>query len=109
MIQINPVAFELFGIEIMWYGILIALGVLIGTLLAMRESRRIGFREEDLIDLLIFAIPSAIIGARLYYVIFNFDYYNGNIMEMINIRGGGLAIHGGLIAAVLVSANILQS
>lgn len=102
MIQINPVAFELFGIEIMWYGILIALGVLIGTLLAMRESRRIGFREEDLIDLLIFAIPSAIIGARLYYVIFNFDYYKGNLMEMINIRGGGLAIHGGLIAAVLV-------
>jgi prolipoprotein diacylglyceryl transferase len=99
---IDPVAFELFGIEIMWYGILIASGVLIGALLALRQSRRIGFREEDLIDLLIFAIPAAIIGARVYYVIFNLDFYKNNLKEIINIRGGGLAIHGGVIAAVIV-------
>lgn len=99
----NPIAFEIYGIEIMWYGILIASGVLIGTLLALRQSRKIGFREEDLIDLLIFAIPSAIIGARVYYVIFNLNYYKGNFLEMINIRNGGLAIHGGLITAVIVA------
>lgn len=99
---IDPIAFELFGIEIMWYGILIASGVLIGALLALRQSRRIGFREEDLIDLLIFAIPAAIIGARVYYVIFNLDFYKNNLKEIINIRGGGLAIHGGVIAAVIV-------
>jgi prolipoprotein diacylglyceryl transferase len=100
--DINPVAFTIFNIDIMWYGILIASGVLIGTLLALKEARRIGFRDEDLIDLLIVAIPSAIIGARLYYVIFQFDYYKDNLSEIINIRGGGLAIHGGIIAAVLV-------
>jgi prolipoprotein diacylglyceryl transferase len=100
--DINPVAFTIFDIDIMWYGILIASGVLIGTLLALKEARRIGFRDEDLIDLLIVAIPSAIIGARLYYVIFQFDYYKDNLSEIINIRGGGLAIHGGIIAAVLV-------
>ncbi|MDW7668503.1 MAG: prolipoprotein diacylglyceryl transferase [Bacillota bacterium] len=102
--NINPVAFSIFNIDIMWYGILIASGVLIGTLLALRESRRIGFRDEDLMDLLIVAIPSAIIGARLYYVIFQFDYYKNNLSEIINIRGGGLAIHGGIIAAVIVGA-----
>ncbi len=102
--DINPVAFSIFNIDIMWYGILIASGVLIGTLLALRESRRIGFRDEDLMDLLIVAIPSAIIGARLYYVIFQFDYYKNNLSEIINIRGGGLAIHGGIIAAVIVGA-----
>jgi len=102
--DINPVAFSIFNIDIMWYGILIASGVLIGTLLALRESRRIGFRDEDLMDLLIVAIPAAIIGARLYYVIFQFDYYKNNLSEIINLRGGGLAIHGGIIAAVIVGA-----
>ncbi len=102
--DINPVAFSIFNIDIMWYGILIASGVLIGTLLALREARRIGFRDEDLMDLLIVAIPSAIIGARLYYVIFQFDYYKNNLSEIINVRGGGLAIHGGIIAAVIVGA-----
>ncbi|MBN2285417.1 MAG: prolipoprotein diacylglyceryl transferase [Tissierellales bacterium] len=102
--MIDPVAFQIFGIEIMWYGILIASGVLIGTLLALRQSRRIGFREEDLIDLLIFAIPAAILGARLYYVAFNWDYYKGDLYQILNLRGGGLAIHGGIIAAVFTAA-----
>jgi len=100
--DINPVAFTIFNVDVMWYGILIASGVIIGTLLALRESRRIGFRDEDLIDLLIIAIPSAIVGARLYYVIFQFEYYKDNITQIFNIRGGGLAIHGGIIAAVIV-------
>jgi len=69
----NPVAFTLFGIDIMWYGILITTGIVLGTILAIKESRRIGFNEETLIDLLIFAIPSAIIGARAYYVIFTWN------------------------------------
>ncbi len=100
--DINPVAFTIFNVDVMWYGILIASGVIIGTLLALRESRRIGFRDEDLIDLLIIAIPSAIVGARLYYVIFQFEHYKDNITQIFNIRGGGLAIHGGIIAAVIV-------
>ncbi|KGG80559.1 prolipoprotein diacylglyceryl transferase [Caloranaerobacter azorensis] len=99
----NPVAFEIFGISVRWYGILISLGMLLGMIIAVRECRRIGFDEEKLIDLLIFAIPLAIIGARMYYVIFNWEYYRGDILKIINIRGGGLAIHGGIIAAVIVA------
>ncbi len=99
----NPVAFSIFGIEIMWYGILIASAVLIGTLLALRECRRIGFKEENLIDLLIFIIPIAIIGARAYYVIFSWDYYSKNPEQIINIRSGGLAIHGAIFAAIITA------
>ncbi|MBV1759324.1 MAG: prolipoprotein diacylglyceryl transferase [Dethiosulfatibacter sp.] len=100
----NPIAFEIFGISIMWYGILIALGVLIGALLALRQARRIGFKEEDLIDVIMIGIPVAIIGARLYYVLFNLDYYSNNPGDILNVRGGGLAIHGGIMAAVLAGA-----
>jgi phosphatidylglycerol---prolipoprotein diacylglyceryl transferase len=98
----NPVAFSIFGIDIMWYGILISLGVLVGVLVAIRECRRVGFKEEDLLDFLLFAIPAGIIGARTYYVIFSWDYYSKNLDQIINIRNGGLAIHGGLIAGVIV-------
>lgn len=99
----NPIAFEIFGISVRWYGILISLGMLLGTVIAVKESRRIGFDEEKLIDLLILAIPLAVIGARIYYVIFNWQYYKGDILKIINIRGGGLAIHGAIIVSVLVA------
>lgn len=95
----NPVAFEIFGISIRWYGILIGTGMLLGAYLAMREAKRLGLEEEKLLDALIVALPAAIIGARLYYVLFNLDAYD-SILDAINIRSGGLAIHGGVIAAV---------
>ncbi len=99
----NPVAFEIFNIEIRWYGILIASGVLIGTFIAMREARRKGIDEELLLDLLLFAVPAALLGARIYYVIFSWDLYRDNPIEALNFRGGGLAIHGAIIAAVIVA------
>ncbi len=98
----DPVAFSIFGIDIMWYGVLISLGVLAGVLVALRECRRVGFKEENLLDFLLFAIPAGIIGARTYYVIFSWDYYSKNLDQIINIRNGGLAIHGALIAGAIV-------
>jgi prolipoprotein diacylglyceryl transferase len=98
----DPVAFSIFGIDIMWYGVLISLGVLLGVLVAIRECRRVGFKEEDLLDFLLFAIPTGIIGARTYYVIFSWDYYSRNLDQIVNIRNGGLAIHGALIAGAVV-------
>lgn len=98
----DPVAFEVFGIAVRWYGIIISLGLLMATILGLREARRIGIKEEDILDLLIFAVPAAIIGARLYYVIFTWEEYQGDLMKIINIREGGLAIHGALIASVIV-------
>lgn len=99
----NPIAFKIFGVAVTWYGIFILSGVLIGTILAIREAKRRGVDEETLLDLLIFAIPAAIIGARIYYVVFSWDTYRDNPIQALNIRGGGLAIHGAIIAAVIVA------
>lgn len=99
----DPVAFKIFGIEVMWYGILISLGVLIGTAIALRETKRQGINENDFIDMLLYAIPAALIGARIYYVIFSWDYYKDNLSQIFNFRGGGLAIHGAIISAVIVA------
>ena len=85
----------------MWYGVLIATGMLIGIALAIREAKRVGISEDDVLNIAIIAIPVAIICARLYYVIFSWDYYSQNPGEIFNIRGGGLAIHGGLIGGIL--------
>lgn len=99
----DPVAFEIFGISIMWYGVLISIAVIIGTILALREAEQTGIDQNTLIDLLLFAIPAALIGARTYYVIFSWDYYKDNLLQILNFRGGGLAIHGAIIAAVIVA------
>ena len=99
----DPVAFQIFGLEVRWYGILIAMGVLIGTIIALKESKRLGVGEEPLIDLLIWAIPLSLVGARVYYVIFSWDMYRNNPIEALNIRNGGLAIHGAVIMAIIVA------
>lgn len=97
----NPVAFEIFGLSIRWYGILLSVGIMVGILLAYYEAKRLGRNPEYIIDLALWCIPAAVIGARLYYVLLEWDYYNGDITRIINIREGGLAIHGALIAAIL--------
>ncbi len=99
----NPIAFTLFGINVRWYGIIISTAIIIGAILAFKEARRIGFDEEDLIDALLFAIPLSVLGARLYYVAFSWDYYGKNPKEILHFRGGGMAIHGAIIAAVITA------
>ena len=99
----NPIAFTIFGLEVRWYGIFIALSVVLGTVIALKEAKRKGVSEDTIIDLLLFGIPAAIVGARLYYVIFSWDNYKNNPMEILNLRGGGLAIHGVIIAGILVA------
>lgn len=93
----NPVAFTIFGIEVRWYGILIALGMVLATVIAYKRAPRHGLRPDRILDFVLVCIPAGIIGARLYYVVFNWDMYGGDFFKMINIRLGGLAIHGGLI------------
>lgn len=99
----NRVAFSIFGIDVMWYGVLISAGVLLGVLIALKEAKRTGFKEDDLIDFLLYAIPAGIVGARAYYVIFSWDYYSKNLSQIINIRNGGLAIHGAIIGGVITA------
>ncbi len=97
----NPVAFEIFGISVRWYGIIMASAMLIGLALAVYRARPFGYKNDEIVDMAIWVLPSAVIGARLYYVIFEFERYGGDIFRMINVREGGLAIHGGVIGGVL--------
>ncbi|MDD7305724.1 MAG: prolipoprotein diacylglyceryl transferase [Peptoniphilaceae bacterium] len=99
--HINPVAFSLFGIDIYWYAILIVSGILLGAKFAQKEFVRRGLSEDFVYDMLFVVLPSAIIGARLWYVIFEWDYYMQNPWQILNLRGGGLAIHGGIIGGTL--------
>lgn len=97
----NPIAFEIGGYEIRWYGVLIALGIVLAFALAYENCKKKNLNFDALIDGFLIAFPSALVGARLYYVIFEWDYYRENISQILNIRQGGLAIHGGLIGAFI--------
>lgn len=103
----DPVAFEIFGRPVYWYGILIATGVLIGIYLAMGYAKRLKFDPEMILDFALLAIPFAIVGARLYYVVFQWEIYKHNPIDVFKIWEGGLAIYGavigGIVAAVIFS------
>ncbi len=99
----NPIAFTIAGIDIRWYGILIGVAFLLAIYISYLRAPRFGIVQDDILDLTIFLIPCSIIGARAYYVIFSYENYRGNFIQMLNLRAGGLAIHGGIIAGVIVS------
>ncbi len=94
-------AFTIFGIDIYWYGIIIALGLVMGVFAAIKAGKKTGITRDRILDLVIYGLPSAIICARLYYVIFQFDNYRDNLLEIFNLRGGGIAIYGAVIGAVI--------
>ena len=100
-LSVDKTAFTLFGIQVQWYGVIIGLGVLLCMGLALRACKRYGIESNDLMDYFLFSFPAAIIGARAYYVIFNFDLYKDDLMEIFSYRSGGLAIYGGILAATL--------
>ena len=91
----------IFGFDIAYYGIIIGIGILAGIFIAAMEAKRTGQNPEDYYDLAIYAVIFSIIGARIYYVIFSWDMYKRDILSIFNIRQGGLAIYGGVIAAVI--------
>ena len=97
----NRVAFTIFGLDIMWYGVLMASAMALCVILALREGKRVNISEDDILNLAIVAIPCGLLGARLYYVIFNWSWYSENLSEILNFRGGGMAIHGALIGGIL--------
>lgn len=99
----DKIAFSLFGIDIAWYGICISLGVFVALLLAQYTCKLRDIDYDDVLTIFLIAFPISIIGARAYYVIFEFEQYKDNLINMFNIRQGGLAIHGGIIAAVIVA------
>lgn len=106
--HVDPVATTIFGRDIYWYGIIIAFGFLLAIFFCLRKAEIFGLKSDDVLDMLIFATPGAIIGARLYYIIFYLDLFRNpdgslNFAQMIRIHDGGIAIYGSILAAVLIA------
>ena len=104
-IEIDPsLGFSIFGFEIRWYGVIIALGMLLAVLYASYRSKEFGLTGDDVLNVVIVGLPCAIVGARLYYVIFEWDRFFGPGIpwyKFLDIREGGLAIYGAVIGAVI--------
>ena len=92
---------SVFGFEIAYYGIIIGLAILIGFLIATSEAKRTRQNPEDYLDMGIIGVIAGIAGARIFYVVFSWDMYKDNLLDIFNLREGGLAIYGGVIAAVI--------
>lgn len=99
---LSKVAFTIFTLPIHWYGIILGTAALAGLLLAIWEGKRKGIHPDFFLDLMLFAVPVAILFARLYYVVFEWGYYKNHPGEIFAVWEGGLAIHGALIGSVLV-------
>ncbi|MCA0986823.1 prolipoprotein diacylglyceryl transferase [Guptibacillus algicola] len=100
---LDRIAVQLGPISIYWYGIIIALGAYLGLVLAVRETQRQGLPKETFVDLILWAVPIAIVSARIYYVIFQWGYYKDNPGDIFAIWEGGIAIHGALIGSVITA------
>ena len=99
--NINRVAFYVFGIEIYWYAIIITLGIAAGYLYAVWQGKKNDIKADTFSDVLLVGIPSSIVCARSYYVFSKWDYYSKNPGDILNLRGGGIAIYGAVIGAVI--------
>ncbi|EMF0205011.1 prolipoprotein diacylglyceryl transferase [Enterococcus hirae] len=99
--QIDRVAFNLLGIPIYWYALIIVSGIIIAMWLSSREAVRVGLKSEDVTNFMLWGLPLSIIGARLYYILFDLPQYIADPIQIFNIRSGGLAIYGGLIAGAI--------
>jgi phosphatidylglycerol:prolipoprotein diacylglycerol transferase len=99
---LNPIALQLGPLEVHWYGVIIASGVVLAVYLAIREAKRRHVAEDHILNLVLYSLPFALIGARTYYVAFEWDYYSQHPDQIIAIWNGGIAIYGALIAAAIV-------
>ena len=100
---IDPIAIALGPIQVHWYGVIIGLAIILALYIAVKETEKRGLDKDLFMDLMLWAIPIAILSARLYYVLFEWGYYSQNPGEIIAIWNGGLAIHGALIGGVITT------
>ncbi|HGL6903148.1 TPA: prolipoprotein diacylglyceryl transferase [Staphylococcus aureus] len=98
---IDPVAFNLGPLSVRWYGIIIAVGILLGYFVAQRALVKAGLHKDTLVDIIFYSALFGFIAARIYFVIFQWPYYAENPSEIIKIWHGGIAIHGGLIGGFI--------
>lgn len=99
--EINPLAFSLGSIHIYWYGIIVTTGIFLSILYILRRSKEFGLDPDQLLDLAMFAVFAGMIGARIYYVAFSWDYYKDHLIDIFKIYEGGIAIYGGLIGGAI--------
>ena len=99
--NIDRVAFTLFGKDIYWYGVLMAIGIIVAVFIAHLETKRKGLHKDTIFDMCLIVIPMGIVGARLYYVLFELESYLADPIRMLYIWEGGLAIYGAVIAGLL--------
>ncbi len=97
----NPIAFQIGPLSVHWYGLLIGLGILLALGLVYQESKRRKLNPDTVLDGCIYMLPFAFLGARLYYVVFNFSWYWENPSEILKVWHGGLAIHGGVLVGLV--------
>lgn len=103
-----PSGFSVFGFDITFYGIIIAVGMLAGLWIALWQAKRTGQETGPYYDLAFLGIILGVIGARLYYVAFRWDEYKDNLLQIFNTRGGGLAIYGGVIGGIIASLIVVK-
>ena len=106
--QVSKIAFTFFGVDIYSYAICIVSGILTAIFFCMKSGDNYYIKRDCLVETLLFAIIFGIVGARLYYVIFNLKYYLVNPLQILNLRDGGLALYGGLIAGILVVFKVCK-
>ncbi len=104
VIDLDPVLFTSGTLAIRWYGVMISLGILAGVILGLREARRRGIPEDDLLFALLWAVPAALVGARLFHVVDAWDYYVTYPLRVFAVQEGGLAIYGALIGGLAAGA-----
>ena len=97
----NRVLLDLGFIQIYWYSFFVFLALLVGGTLALREGKKWGISEDKMINMFFFLVPISLLGARIYYVLFNWSYYGNHLVEIFEVWEGGLAIHGGIIAGAI--------
>jgi len=97
----NPIFLDLGIIQIYWYTVILFVAFLLGGTIALNKAKKEDIDNEFMINFFFYLIPIVIVGARLYYVLFNLDYYSNNVIEIVKVWEGGLAIHGGVIAGLI--------
>lgn len=107
-LKVPQIAGSIFGIEIYMYAVCIVTGIIVAVILCNISKEKFDNKFEDILDIGIFSLFFGIIGARIYFIIFNLDYYFNNIKEIFNFRDGGLAIYGGLITGFLTAIIICK-
>ena len=103
-LNISPIAFKIFGLEVYWYAIIIVSAIIIALLLCKKKDGLYKIKFETILDVSIYLIPISIISARIYYILFNLEFYIQNPGEILNIRSGGIAIYGGIIGGLITLA-----